>query len=376
MKTKKFLSYLEIFIPLIIILIYSLLNMKNAALIKDSYKVFFNRQLLFIGIGFILIFILQFIKPKWLFKYSRLFYVFSNILLLLLIIFGKEVNGAKAWFNLGFISFQPSELMKLSLILYLTKVISEFEIKNNMDEFKLILKVLLITFIPAIITFLEPDTGAVIIYFVIAFTMLFFSNIKKRWFIYLIILIIIFAFLFFYLYFYQKNIFIKYFGTHFFYRMDRLIDFKSQNGLQLENALISIGSSGLKGSGINKVMLYFPEAPTDFIFSLTLSNFGLIGGFIVLINYILLDLFLSFKIKENNYSYNNLFIAGFLGMFIFQQMQNILMNIGLLPIVGITLPFLSYGGSSTLVYFVCLGIILKLINISNHKDIIEIKKRF
>lgn len=376
MKTKKILSYLEIFIPLIIILIYSLLNMKNAALIKDSYKVFFNRQLLFIGIGFILIFILQFIKPKWLFKYSRLFYVFSNILLLLLIIFGKEVNGAKAWFNLGFISFQPSELMKLSLILYLTKVISEFEIKNNMDEFKLILKVLLITFIPAIITFLEPDTGAVIIYFVIAFTMLFFSNIKKRWFIYLIILIIIFAFLFFYLYFYQKNIFIKYFGTHFFYRMDRLIDFKSQNGLQLENALISIGSSGLKGSGINKVMLYFPEAPTDFIFSLTLSNFGLIGGFIVLINYILLDLFLSFKIKENNYSYNNLFIAGFLGMFIFQQMQNILMNIGLLPIVGITLPFLSYGGSSTLVYFVCLGIILKLINISNHKDIIEIKKRF
>lgn len=366
MKTQKIFKNIFIIVPIFIIMFYSLLNMKNAAIIKDIYKPFFNRQILWFIIGFSLVIILQFIKPKIILKYSLFYYILGNILLLLLMFFGDEVNGAKAWFNLGIFNFQPSELMKLFLILYLAKIIGEYKIKNKKDEFKLILKVLFITIIPSFLTFLEPDTGAVIIYFVIAFMMLFLSKIKKQWFLYLFIILLILGGIFFYLYFREKDIFIKIFGTKFFYRMDRLIDFKKQSSLQLENALISIGSSGLFGSGINKVTLYFPEAPTDFIFAMSLSNFGLIGGLTLILSYAIVDLNILVAIKKiKNFSFG-LVISGFIGMFIFQQFQNIFMNIGLLPIIGITLPFLSYGGSSTIIYFFCLGLVLKIIN-DNYK---------
>ena len=366
MKTQRIFKNIFIIIPIFIIMFYSLLNMKNAAIIKDIYKPFFNRQILWFIIGFSLVIILQFIKPKIILKYSLFYYILGNILLLLLMFFGDEVNGAKAWFNLGIFNFQPSELMKLFLILYLAKIIGEYKIKNKKDEFKLILKVLFITIIPSFLTFLEPDTGAVIIYFVIAFMMLFLSKIKKQWFLYLFIILLILGGIFFYLYFREKDIFIKIFGTKFFYRMDRLIDFKKQSSLQLENALISIGSSGLFGSGINKVTLYFPEAPTDFIFAMSLSNFGLIGGLTLILSYAIVDLNILVAIKKiKNFSFG-LVISGFIGMFIFQQFQNIFMNIGLLPIIGITLPFLSYGGSSTIIYFFCLGLVLKIIN-DNYK---------
>lgn len=366
MKTQRIFKNIFIIVPIFIIMFYSLLNMKNAAIIKDIYKPFFNRQILWFIIGFSLIIILQFIKPKIILKYSLFYYIFGNILLLLLMFFGDEVNGAKAWFNLGIFNFQPSELMKLFLILYLAKIIGEYKIKNKKDEFKLILKVLFITIIPSFLTFLEPDTGAVIIYFVIAFMMLFLSKIKKQWFLYLFIILLILGGIFFYLYFREKDIFIKIFGTKFFYRMDRLIDFKKQSSLQLENALISIGSSGLFGSGINKVTLYFPEAPTDFIFAMSLSNFGIIGGLTLILSYAIVDLNILVAIKKiKNFSFG-LAISGFIGMFIFQQFQNIFMNIGLLPIIGITLPFLSYGGSSTIIYFFCLGLVLKIIN-DNYK---------
>ncbi len=362
MKANKLFKNVLIIIPLLILMFYSLLNMKNAAIIRDIYKNFFNRQLMWFIVGFLLIIILQFIKPQKIIKYSFIYYILGNVLLLFLIVFGKEVNGAKAWFNIGFLNFQPSEVMKIILILYLAKIISEFKINKRKDELKLIFKVLLITLIPALLTFLEPDTGAVIIYFVIAFIMLFLSKIKKQWFIYLFVFIFIIAILFFTLYFKEKDLFINIFGTKFFYRMDRLIDFKSQNGLQLENALISIGSSGLIGSGIHKVTLYFPEAPTDFIYAMSLSNFGLIGGLNIILLYLIIDLTILLSLKKiNNISYG-MFIVGFIGMFIFQQFQNIFMNLGLLPIIGITLPFLSYGGSSNLIYFLCIGITLKIIN--------------
>ena len=370
MKTRKTLKNLSIIIPILVIIIFSLLNMKNASLIKDSYKSYFIKQLLWISIGFIIIIISRFLKIKNIMKYSFYFYIIGNIFLLLLIIFGKEVNGTKAWFNLIFFNFQPSEFMKIFLLLYLSRYVSEYQINKKSDEFKLIIKVMLITIIPSILTFLEPDTGAVIIYFIIAFMILFFSKVRKRWFIYLLLLIIICGSIFFYLYFQKKNLFIKIFGTRFFYRMDRLIDFKSQNGLQLENALISIGSSGLFGSGINKVTLYFPEAPTDFIFAMTLSNFGLVGGTVVIANYLLLNLSIILSLNKVDNSCNYLYITGFLGMFIFQQFQNIFMNIGLMPIVGITLPFLSYGGSSTLIYVLSLALVIKMINDSYKEKII------
>ena len=221
---------------------------------------------------------------------------------------------------------------------------------------------MIIVLIPSILTFLQPDTGAVLIYFFIALVMLFASGIRYRWFAILISIILVFMVIFLGLYFINSDLFIKIFGTNFFYRIDRILDWQNQDGMQLGNALLAIGSAGWFGFGFNNTPIYFPEAHTDFIFSVYASNFGLFGSIIL----ISLLIFFNLKIinigvrsKEN---INKYVIAGIIGMLIYQQIQSIGMNIGLLPITGITLPFISYGGSSLISYMIIAGIILNLSN--------------
>ena len=226
----------------------------------------------------------------------------------------------------------------------------------------LILKIIGITIIPAVLTFLEPDTGMVLIYFVISFTMLFTSGINIKWFIYFFIIIAILLSIFLTIYFYKGDLFIEIFGTNFFYRIDRLLDWKDGVGMQLTNALAGIGSAFIFGHGFNNTPIYFPEPQTDFIFSVYATNFGLIGIIILLLLIVYFDINIikvgiKSKIKINKYV-----ISGIIGMLLYQQIQNIGMNIGLLPITGITLPFISYGGSSLLSYMIIVGIILNIDN--------------
>lgn len=359
MKKLYFSKLLLILIPIIILMIISFLNLKNAVLISDSYSGYLTKQMIWYGLSFLMIIILYVLNPYFLIKNSFYLYIINVFLLLLVLFIGKEVNGAKAWFDLGVFAFQPSELMKITLLFYVTKTIGDNNNKLSWkEEFLLLLKIIAILAVPSILTFMEPDTGAVIIYFSIVLMIIFFSKIRKWWIILGLFFIACFIAIFLFLYFQKQDIFIKLFGTSFFYRMDRLIDFKNQSGLQLENAIIASGSAGIIGHGMGRIALYFPEAPTDFAFALCLSNLGLRGGFGVLISFLILDVFLIIQLIKEKDKYFRIFLAGFLGMFIYQQFQNILMNIGLMPIVGITLPFVSYGGSSILIYFISFGFIL------------------
>ena len=332
--------------------------MINAKYIMTDYENYYFKQITWFILGFILIIAISNFKSKYFFKLSSIFYLINVILLILVLFFGKEINNTKAWFDLKYLSYQPSETMKLALILFLSSIVSNTEIKKLKDEFILIIKVLIITLIPAILTFLEPDTGAVIIYIVIALIILFASTIKLRWFVIGLIIILLGLGSFIYLYLNYQDIFINIFGTSFFYRMDRILEIG--NGLQIENALTAIGSSGIFGTGIKTVAIYFPEAPTDFVFALTISNFGYLGGLIVILTFIFFFIVLLLQIKKQNKKENKLFIIAFLAMFIFQVAQNILMNLGITPIIGITLPFISYGGTSTLLYFLCIAIIISM----------------
>lgn len=364
---KKILhsSYL-LYIPLFLIMIISLFNMQNAKLLSSLYQNSLYKQIIWYLIGLSIIIIMKKINIKAMLKYSKLFYYASVFLLLLVLIIGDETKGAKAWFNLGFFAFQPSELVKLSLTLYLSGIAADYKYKNKLNELKFILKVLVVTLIPSILVFLEPDTGAIIFYLIIAFSIIAFTIHHKFWLIILSSFIILFLVIFFLLYIFNQDLLINLFGTSFFYRVERLISFKEASNYQLENALIAIGSSSFLGSGLNNVSIYIPEAPTDFIFAFNISNFGLLSGFIILISYLLIDIFLIYCGIEAKNKQIRLITLCFIAMLFFGEVINISMNLGLCPIIGIPLPFLSYGGSTIIIYFIFLAIILNNFNKQNH----------
>ncbi len=349
---------LLLFIPLIIIMITSLLLLYNSKFISSLYNKHMYKQLIWFVLGIIIL--LFFNKIKLLFKLSPYLYWFNLLLLILVLIFGKEINGAKAWFNYKGISLQPSELMKLTYSIYLTKILSRYKYKNIKNELIVLIKILFLFLIPSVLIFLEPDTGAIIFLIIITIFAIFFSNIKKYWLLLIIGCFIILLGSFFYLYYFHQELLIKLIGTSFFYRMDRIINFGIENNMQLENALISIGNGYLFGNGIGKPIIYIPEIATDFIFALLISTFGFIGGLVITICYFLIDLYLIVLIYKSKNKTTRIFSSGFLGIFLFGQIQNIFMNLGLLPIMGIPLPFLSYGGSTITIYFFYLSIILRL----------------
>ncbi len=353
---KKKTNNLSFYIPLLLILTMSILIMYHARLINDIYKNHFLKQSIFFLIG---IFLLR-NKEKWasleLFQYSPYLYWLNLLFLILVLFFGSTINGAKAWFHFGFFSFQPSELMKLSLSLYLTEITTNFNWKQKHNKRNYLCQIFILFLFPSILVFLEPDTGAILFYFLITLTIALSSKIPKKWFFYLFLLLLIFISGFFILYFQKQDWLIRYFGTSFFYRVDRLLNF--QKGMQIENALIAIGSAPLFQINLTKTGIYIPESPTDFVFSLAANVFGITGNIIILICYILLDIAILKKKNTQKKDSLRIFTNAFLTSFLFNQIYNIFMNIGLVPIMGIPLPFLSYGGSTTIVSFLFLSIIL------------------
>ena len=237
---------------------------------------------------------------------------------------------------------------------------SDYNNPTMFEEFKFILNTFIVVLIPSILTFLQPDTGSVIIYLIIYLSMMFVSGIRMRWFIIAFILLSIIIGSFMWIYFYKESIFIKIFGSSIYYRIERVFNWRNGLGLQLENALAAIGSSGLFGHGYNNTPIYFPESSTDFIFAVYASNFGFIGVLLLIGIIVYLDINIIILAKKRIEDTDKFIIAGIVGMLLFQQIQNIGMTVGLLPITGITLPSISYGGSSLLSYMLIVGILLNI----------------
>lgn len=313
---------------LIILIPIFVLELLSIFYLKNDYQI---KQLIWFVLGLISLFLVSKLKEKHLKTISILLYIVS-IILLTIVLFHPYTNGSRGWLKLYKISIQPSEITKISLILM------ALFLNNKNFISKLIF--ILIFLIPSILTFVEPDTGAVIIYGIIFLFFLpkFFS--KKEITVFLSISLILVGSLF-YLYFYQKDIFIDIFDTSIYYRLDRISAFKNQDNMQVNNALISIGSGKL---------LYFPEANNDFFFAYLLSK-NYYNFYLIIISYFLIcTLFLLIKTPLSNL---------FLYILLFQVTENIGMNFNLLPVIGIPLPFLSYGGSHTITTFLMLGLGLK-----------------
>ena len=368
---KKQKIDLAIVIPIILFFIISITSIYSAMtyLSPDNGNLALKQAIWYL-VGVVIIVILFKLKNDYLYRNAWFFYIIGNILLLSLLLFAPEINNSKCWFVIPYIgSFQPSEFMKIFIMLVLAVMISNFRDTTDHPSIKeealFILKTLIVVLIPSILTFLEPDTGAIMIYFIIYFCMMFTSGIRLRWFIILGIIIAVVLSLVLGCYFLNEDLFVSIFGTNLYYRFDRILDWQNGSGLQLENALAAIGSAGVFGHGYNETPIYFPESGTDFIFAVYASNFGLLGAIILIGIIIFFDTRLINMATKKIASRDKFVLAGIIGMLVFQQVQNIGMTVGLLPITGITLPFISYGGSSLLSYLILVGIIL---NISNEKE--------
>ena len=365
---SKFTVENSILIPLILFGIVSVVSIyctKN--LMGADFQNYWLKQIIWYSVGFGIAYFMMILGNKFLYNNAWWFYLVGVASLVLVLFIGKEVNNARCWFNIKYIgSIQPSEFMKVFLIIILSKVIRDYNEQHLnptiQEEFTFLLKVLLIVAIPSALTFIEPDTGAVMIYFIITFVMLFVGGIRKRWFA---LIFVIFGTLISgvgALYVINRDLFINIFGTSLFYRIDRIVNWSSSSGMQLTNSLTAIGSAGILGHGFNKTPIYFPEMQTDFIFAVFSSNFGLMGASLLILLIIFFDITLIHIVNKTTDITDKYAIGGIIAVLLFQQVQNISMTIGLLPIMGITLPFISYGGSSLLSYMLLVGMIF---NVSN-----------
>lgn len=359
-----------ILIALILFAFISIITIFSAQNLLSSYmQDLALRQLVWYLIGFALAYFIMFIGNDYIYRNIWFLYGFGVIMLIGLLLFAPTINDAKCWFSIpGIGTIQPSEFMKIILIITLGTMIHNFNTNYSSptvkEEFIFLLKVMLVVAIPSILTFLQPDTGVVLIYLLITGVMLFISGIRYRWFVIAFGIVGFFIGSVLFIYFFNTDLFIRVFGTSFFLRVDRLLDWSNKSGFQLENGMSAIGSGGLLGNGYGKTPIYFPEPQTDFIFAVYASNFGFIGTTILLSLIVFFDIRLIMIAVKSGSNTNKYIIAGIVGMLLYQQLQNIGMTFGLMPITGITLPFISYGGSSLLSYMIMAGIIF---NISNEQ---------
>lgn len=374
-KLKMYKVDTGIFISIIIFSMISIISIfSSQKLLSSFYQGLALKQLIWYILGFLIIIIIMKIKNDRIYKNIWLLYLAGIISLMLLLLFAKPINDAKCWFTIpGIGAIQPSEFMKIILIIALTSLIHNFHDKyptpTIKEEFMFLFKTGIIVLIPSILTFLQPDTGVVLIYILITITMLFMSGIRFRWFVILFSIAAIIIALTLGLYFINSSLFIKLFGNSFFLRINRLLDWSNRTGYQLENGMAAIGAGGIIGYGFGNTPIYFPEPQTDFIFAIFANNTGFLGSLFIILLILYFDIKLILLSMKASNEMDKYMLIGIIGMLLYQQFQNIGMTLGIMPITGITLPFISYGGSSLLSYMIMVGIIF---NISN-KNLIKQK---
>lgn len=355
---KKF--DLLLFITIITISLFGIIMIYSASYIWAEYKFndpfkFVKHQGLFFIIGIIMMLITSKIPYKVYFEKANTLLLISIILLILVIIpgIGTVRNGSRSWFGIGSFGIQPSEFAKLTLIIFTSKYLTKNE-KNLKYIKKGVLPILGIVILVFGLIMLQPDFGTGMIILVSIIGLLFVSGVDFKFFIRLgligvvgIVLLIAIA----------------------PYRLERILSFLNPwsdplgSGFQIIQSLYAIGPSGLFGKGFGNSIqkhFYLPEPQTDFIFAIISEEFGFIG--ILVIAFLFLTLFYNtLKVSlECNDLFGKYLSFGLVISLILQAVLNICVVIGLVPVTGVTLPFLSYGGSSLLVTMASVGIILNI----------------
>lgn len=333
-------------------------------------NIFFNRQIIWITISFLVFFVLSTVDFKFLRKTSIVFgmYITTLIVLFLLFLLGATVKGAQGWFSFGAFSIQPSEFAKLALILVLAKYFSRrhIEIKN--------LRHIIVSGVYAGIVFvlvaLQPDFGSALIIFSIWFGMVLVSGISKKHLllVFSIVAVVVGLLWNFVFYEYQKQRIMTF--------IHPLQDIQGA-GYNAYQSTITVGSGQVIGKGLGygtqSRLKFLPEYQTDFIFAAYAEEWGFVGVLILFSLYMIV-LWRILKIAMSGATnFEILFGVGITIMFVAHLLVHIGMNVGIMPVTGITIPFMSYGGSHLLVTFIALGILQSMRRYSSsvHKDIMK-----
>lgn len=335
-----------------LLMIYSSSNIWASYKFNDSFK-YLKSQGLFLIIGFFIMNIISKIPYEFYKKYSNPILFICIILLVLVLIpgIGTIRNGSRSWFGIGSFGIQPSEAAKLGLIIFTSKYLSNNKIKDIKTSVLPILSIVILIFG---LIMLQPDFGTGVIIVMSIISLLFISGVNMSFFIKIgivgligiVVLVIIAP-----------------------YRMARITSFLNPwsdplgSGFQIIQSLYAIGPGGLLGMGLGNSIqkhFYLPEPQTDFIFSIISEELGFAGVLIISLLFIII-IYRGFKIAINTENKFASFLAyGITFSIAFQTILNLMVVVGLIPVTGVTLPFLSYGGSSLLVSMTEIGILLNI----------------
>lgn len=360
----KFFDYLKRFNwgligPAFVLTLIGLISIYSSSLGKDNF-LNFKKQIIFLVFSLLLLFFLTLFDLRFL-KNSSSFilalYLFSLLSLTGLFFWGEEIRGTKGWYKFGLFSFDPSPLASIFLILILSKYFASHHLETK--TFQPILHSFLYLLPLALLILFQPNLGSSIPLIFIWLGIIIFSGIQFRHFLILgLIVLILFGLGWqFWLQDYQKQRILTF--------LNLKTDFQG-SAWQINQAKIAIGSGGFWGKGIGNGPQtqygFLPETQTDFIFSAIAEEMGFIGIFFLLFFWgVLLWQITKLSLKADN-NFKKFFTIGFSFLLISQGFINIGMNLGLLPIIGVPLPFVSYGGSHLLAFYLGLGILEALRN--------------
>jgi rod shape determining protein RodA len=346
-----------LFFSVFLITLAGLVTMKSFALSEEGTIDFFSRQIIWISLSFFIFFTFSLIDFAFLKRADIL--VFLLLLtcstLIVLLFLGNVSHGAKSWFNFGFFSFQPVDVTKLILILVLAKYFSRrhVEIRN----IKHIFISGFYAFIPFILVLLQPDFGSAMIIFFIWLGMVLVSGIAKS---HLLIVFLSGLLIFVYAWFF---VFAPYQKARIVNFVHPMADVRG-TGYNAFQSTIAIGSGQVFGRGLGfgtqSRLKFLPQPQSDFIFAAYAEEWGLVGSLIILLLFVFIIGRIIYLASLSSSNFEVLFGLGIAILIMSHVIVNIGMNLGLLPVTGIPLPFMSYGGSHLLVEFAGLGILMSM----------------
>lgn len=348
--------YLDFYliISIMVLGLTSILAMYSTDISDGNFYHSFNHAIRF-GVFFVFMIMLSFVNIKYYFLLSFPFYVLVLILLIAATFFGTAVSGSQRWINLYFLNLQPSELMKIAIIVFLARYYHRVQ-PDAVNTIKKFIIPFVILIIPILLVLSQPDLGTSVLIALSGIAVIWLAGINIKYIVYSFLgLVISFPFVISMLKPYQKL---------------RILTFINPDrdplgaGYQIIQSKIAIGSGGLTGKGFLKgtqgYLDFLPEKHTDFIFTLFSEEFGFVGSVLLLFLYVIIIIrILIIGSNSRNY-FGKFFCYGFGISIFFYISVNMLMVLGMLPIVGSPLPIMSYGGSSMLSVMTALGIVMSV----------------